>query len=187
MADKIKILVADKLSTLGTDWLEAQDDVEVLNKPGMSPEELAETVREYDGMIVRSAVQAKGDVIANPGRLKGIARAGVGVDNIDIPTCTQKGIIVMNTPDGNTLSTAELAWALILSMSRNIAAANASMRAGEWNRKAFSGTQVAGKTLAVIGLGRIGRAVAERGTAFEMRVSNSAISLRVYSRNSSLG
>ncbi|MBT3279463.1 MAG: phosphoglycerate dehydrogenase [Phycisphaerales bacterium] len=170
MADKIKILVADKLSTLGTDWLEAQDDVEVLNKPGMSPEELAETVREYDGMIVRSAVQAKGDVIANPGRLKGIARAGVGVDNIDIPTCTQKGIIVMNTPDGNTLSTAELAWALILSMSRNIAAANASMRAGEWNRKAFSGTQVAGKTLAVIGLGRIGRAVAERGTAFEMRV-----------------
>lgn len=168
--NKIKILIADKLSPLGIDWLEAQDDVEVANLPGRDSDELAADIGNYDGMIIRSGVKAKGDVMANTGRLKGIARAGVGVDNIDIPLATEKGIIVMNTPDGNTISTCELAWALMLALSRNIAPANQSMRENRWDRKKFEGSQLAGKTLAVIGLGRIGQAVAERGVGFGMRV-----------------
>jgi len=166
----IKILIADKLSQLGIDWLEEQSDVEVVNKPGLAPEELAKIIGEYDGMIIRSGVKAKGDVMANTGQLKGIARAGVGVDNIDVPLATSRGIIVMNTPDGNTVSTAELTWALMLALSRKISPANASLRAGKWDRKKYQGTQLAGKTLGVIGLGRIGRAVAQRGVGFGMRV-----------------
>jgi len=166
----MKILIADKLSKVGIDWLEAQDDVEVTINAGLAPAELAKIVGEYDGMIIRSGVTVTEEVLANPGNLKGIARAGVGVDNIDVKLATQKGVIVMNTPDGNTLSTAELAWALMLALSRKIAPANASLRSGEWNRKAYQGTQLANKTLGVIGLGRIGRAVAKRGHAMEMRV-----------------
>ena len=166
----IKILIADKLSPLGTDWLEAQDDVEVFNLPGRDADELAADIGNYDGMIIRSGVKAKGDVMANTGRLKGIARAGVGVDNIDIPLATQRGIIVMNTPDGNTLATAELAMTLMLGLSRNIAPANASMRENRWDRKLYQGSQLSGKTLGVIGLGRIGKAVAARAQGFEMRV-----------------
>jgi D-3-phosphoglycerate dehydrogenase len=170
MSDKIKILVADKLSPLGIEWLESQDDVDVANKPGMDPAELARIIGEYDGMIIRSGVKAKEDILADSGRLRGIARAGVGVDNIDVPLATSKGIIVMNTPDGNTISTAELAWSLMLALSRKISPANASLKSGEWNRKAYQGTQLAGKTLGVIGMGRIGRAVAKRALGFEMRV-----------------
>ena len=166
----IKILIADKLSQVGVDWLARQDDVEVAVKPGLPPEELAKIVGEYDGMIVRSGVQVTADVLAETGRLKGIARAGVGVDNIDVPTATRKGVIVMNTPGGNTVSTCELALALMMALSRKISPANASLRSGEWNRKAYQGTQLAGKTLGVVGLGRIGREVAKRAAAMEMRV-----------------
>ncbi len=170
MAEKIKILVADKLSQMGIDWLENQADVEVANKPLRDPAELAADIGEYDGVIVRSGVTLKGDVMKNTGRLKGIARAGVGVDNIDVSLATSRGIIVMNTPDGNTLSTAELTWSLMLSLSRNIAPANHSLKDGRWDRKQFKGTQLAGKTLGVVGLGRIGRAVADRALGFDMRV-----------------
>lgn len=166
----MKILIADKLSKVGIDWLEAQDDVEVTINAGLAPAELAKIVGEYDGIIIRSGVTVTEEVLANPGNLKGIARAGVGVDNVDVQLATQKGVIVMNTPDGNTLSTAELTWALMLGLSRKISPANASLRGGEWNRKAYQGTQLANKTLGVIGLGRIGRAVAKRGAAMEMRV-----------------
>ncbi len=168
--DTIRILVADKLSKVGIDWLEQQDDVEVEVKPGMDPGELAKTVGDFDGMIVRSGAKVTADVLEHPGRLKGIARAGVGVDNIDVPVATAKGVIVMNTPGGNTVSTAELAFALMISLSRNIAPANASLRGGAWDRKKFQGTQLAGKTLGVVGMGRIGRTMAQRAAAFEMRV-----------------
>ncbi len=124
----------------------------------------------YDGMIIRSGVKVSEIVLVSPGKLRGIARAGVGVDNVDVTLATKKGIIVMNTPDGNTLSTAELTWALMLALSRKISPANASLRGGEWNRKAYQGTQLAGKTLGVIGLGRVGRAVAKRAAAMDMRV-----------------
>ena len=166
----MKILIADKLSQAGIDWLAGQDDVEVGVQPGLAPEELGKIVGEYDGMIIRSGVKVTAEVLEAPGNLKCISRAGVGVDNVDVPLATAKGIIVMNTPGGNTLSTAELALALMLGLSRKIAPANASLRSGEWNRKAYQGTQLAGKTLGVIGMGRIGRAVAGRAAALEMRV-----------------
>jgi len=166
----MKILIADKLSPVGVDWLKQQEGVEVEVNPGPPPAELAKIVGEYDGMIIRSGVKVTSEVLADPGNLRCIARAGVGVDNVDVPTATSKGIMVMNTPGGNTLSTAELTLALMLGLSRKIAPANASLRSGKWDRKAYQGTQLADKTLGVIGLGRVGRAVAKRAVALEMRV-----------------
>jgi D-3-phosphoglycerate dehydrogenase len=166
----MKVLIADKLSQVGIDWLKAQKDVEIDNKPGLKSEELARIVGQYDGMIIRSGVKIAADVMASPGRLKCIARAGVGVDNVDVPVATAKGIIVMNTPGGNTLATAELTMTLMLALSRKIPPANASLRSGQWDRKSFEGTQLAGKTLGIVGMGRIGKAVAKRAAAFEMRV-----------------
>ncbi|HUS46819.1 MAG TPA: phosphoglycerate dehydrogenase [Phycisphaerae bacterium] len=166
----MKILVADKLSQVGIDWLKEQRDVEVTVEAGLSPAELAKIVGDYDGMIIRSGVKVTGEVLARPGRLRCVARAGVGVDNVDVPLATAKGIMVMNTPGGNTISTAELTVALMMALSRKIPPANASLRAGQWDRKSFQGTQLAGKTLGVVGMGRVGRAVAKRAYAMEMRV-----------------
>jgi len=166
----MKIFVADKLSEAGLAWLADQDDVTVEVKPGLSPEELAAAIGDSDGLIVRSGARVTADVLAAATGLRAVARAGVGVDNIDLPAATAKGVLVMNTPDANTISTAELTLTLMMSLSRKIAAANASLRSGEWNRKAYQGTQLAGKTLGVIGLGRIGQAVAERALALQMRV-----------------
>jgi D-3-phosphoglycerate dehydrogenase len=166
----MKVLIADKLSDVGVGWLKEQDDVNVEVNAGLPPEELAKIVGGYDGMIVRSGVKVNETVLKNAGNLKCIARAGVGVDNIDVPLATSKGIIVMNTPGGNTLATAELTMALMLGLSRKIAPANQSLKSGEWNRKAYKGVQLSGKALGVVGLGRIGQAVAKRAAAFEMRV-----------------
>jgi D-3-phosphoglycerate dehydrogenase len=166
----MKILIADKLSKIGLDWLKAQEGVEIEINAGLPPAELGKIVGKYDAMIIRSGVKVTAEVLENPGQLKVIARAGVGVDNVDVPVATQKGVIVMNTPGGNTLSTAELALTLMMALSRKIAPANASVKRGEWDRKSFAGAQLAGKTLGVIGLGRIGMAVAQRAVAMEMRV-----------------
>lgn len=166
----MKVLIADKLSNVGLDWLKGQKDVELEIKPGLAPADLAKIVGEFDGMIIRSGVKVTAEVLANPGKLRCIARAGVGVDNVDVPVATAKGVIVMNTPGGNTLSTAELTLALMLALSRKVAPANASLRDGKWDRKSFEGTQLAGKTLGIVGMGRIGKAVAQRAAAMEMRV-----------------
>ncbi len=166
----LKILVADKLSDKGLAYLAAQDGVTVDSRPGLSEEELASIVGEYDGMIIRSGAKVTANVLAEPGRLKAIARAGVGVDNIDVTVASEKGVLVMNTPDGNTISTAELTVTLMMALSRKIAPASASLREGKWERKLFQGTQLAGKTLGVIGMGRIGRAVANRAVALQMNV-----------------
>ena len=166
----MKVLIADKLSEIGIDWLRQQKDVELDIRPGLPPEELAKIIGEYDGVIIRSGAQITAEVLANPGHLECIARAGVGIDNVDVPTATSKGIIVMNTPGGNTTSTAELTWALMLAMSRKIVPANVSLAGGQWERKKFQGRQLAGKTLGVIGMGRIGKAVARRALAMEMEV-----------------
>jgi D-3-phosphoglycerate dehydrogenase len=166
----MKILIADKLSKIGIDWLKSQTDVELDVKPGLPPEELAKIVGGYDGMIIRSGVKITAEVMASPGRLKCIARAGVGVDNVDVPVATAKGIIVMNTPGGNTLATAELTMTLMLALSRKVSPASASLKSGAWDRKSFEGTQLAGKTLGIVGMGRIGKAVAARAKAFDMRV-----------------
>ncbi len=167
---KIRVLIADKLSSVGLDWLKKQSDVEIDIKPGLPPAELAKIVGGYDGMIIRSGVKVTAEVLAHPGRLRAVARAGVGVDNVDVPAATAKGVYVMNTPDGNTVSTAELALTLMMALSRKIAPANASLLSGKWDRKSFEGTQLGGKTLGVVGLGRIGRALAKRCAGLEMHV-----------------
>jgi len=166
----MKILVSDKLAPEGLEILKAEPGAQVDVRTDLSPEDLKAILGEYDGICIRSGTKLTADVLANPGNLRAIARAGVGVDNVDLPTATRHGIVVMNAPDGNTLSTAELTIALMMAVSRNIVPACASLKAGEWNRKAFMGRQLAGKTVGIVGLGRIGSAVAKRCLGLEMKV-----------------
>jgi D-3-phosphoglycerate dehydrogenase / 2-oxoglutarate reductase len=141
---------------------------EVNYKPGMPLDEIKKVIGDYDALIVRSETKATPELIALMKNMKVIGRAGTGVDNVDIDAATRKGIIVMNTPGGNTISTAEHTMALMLSMCRNTAQANQSLRSGKWERKLFKGTEVHGKTLGIIGLGKIGREVAIRAQGFGM-------------------
>ena len=166
----IKVLVSDKLPQEGLAILEREEGVEVEVHTGLPPEELKKIIGQYDGIIIRSGTKLTADVLGAAENLTAVARAGVGVDNVDVPTATQLGIVVMNTPDANTISTAELAISLIMGLCRKIHPAAASLGRGEWDRKSFKGTQLAGKTLGVIGLGRIGSAVARRMLAFDMKV-----------------
>lgn len=166
----IKVLITDKLAQEGIDLLKATDGVEAVVKTGISEDELAKIIGEYDGLIIRSGTQVTAKVLANCGKLKAIARAGVGVDNIDIPEATRKGVLVMNTPGGNTLSAAEHTMALMLAMSRNVVPACVSLKAGAWDRKKYMGNQLNGKILGIIGLGRIGMAVAKMAQGFNMKI-----------------
>jgi D-3-phosphoglycerate dehydrogenase len=165
-----KIIVLDKLAEEGLQMLAAAPGIEYEVRTGLKGKDLQEALANADGAICRSGVKITADMLEGNRRLKAIARAGVGTDNIDKTAATRLGIIVMNTPAGNTLSTAEHAFALILGLSRNVAAADASLRAHKWDRNKFMGAQLAGKTLGIVGLGRIGQAVAERARAFDMRV-----------------
>ena len=165
-----RVLITDGLSPAGLQILNDTPGIEPVIKDGLTPEQVREALREVDGIIIRSATKLTPQILEGQKRLKVIVRAGVGVDNIDLPAATREGIIVMNTPAGNTVSTAELALTLMLALSRNIAPAAAAMKAGKWDRKKFTGTQLAGKTLGVVGLGRIGLAVAKRAVALEMTV-----------------
>ena len=166
----IKVLITDKLAQQGIDLLNSKDGVEAVVKTGISEDELAEIISQHDGLIIRSGTKVTAKVLSNPGKLKAIARAGVGVDNIDIPEATRKGIMVMNTPGGNTTSAAEHTMALMLSMSRNVVPACNSLKAGAWDRKKYMGSQLNGKVLGLIGLGRIGMAVAEMAKGFNMTI-----------------
>jgi D-3-phosphoglycerate dehydrogenase / 2-oxoglutarate reductase len=166
----MKILVSDNLSKLGVEILQKESGIEVDVNTGLAKEELIKIIPEYDGLIVRSATKVTADVIAAAKNLKVVGRAGVGVDNIDLEAAGKKGIIVMNAPDGNMITTAEHAMALMLSMSRNIPQANASVKAKEWSPKVFMGVELYGKTMGIIGLGRIGSVVAERAKGFAMKV-----------------
>jgi D-3-phosphoglycerate dehydrogenase len=170
MADKFKILAADKLAEEGLDFLRSQPDVELINKPGLKEAELAAIAGEHDAMIVRSGVTVTAKVLENPGRLRIVARAGVGVDNIDLEAATAKGILVVNSAEASTITTAEHAFALMMALARNIGPAYKTMSEGGWDRSKFNGRQLAGKTLGVVGFGRIGRTVAERALAFGMQV-----------------
>lgn len=167
---RFKILAADKLAKQGLAWIQSQPDAELVNKPGLSEEELAQIVGEHDAMIVRSGVTVTAKVLENPGRLKVIARAGVGVDNIDLDAATAKGILVVNTAEASTITTAEHAFALMMALARNIGPAYKTMTEGGWDRSKYQGRQLAGMTLGVVGLGRIGQTVAERALAFGMTV-----------------
>ncbi len=166
----MKILVSDKLAQEGIDILKSEPGFEVDVNTDLSPDELKAAIGQYDGIVIRSATKLTADVLSEPGNLKAIARAGVGVDNVDIPTATRHGIVVMNAPDGNTISTAEVTIALMLAVSRNVYPATESLKEGKWDRKAYLGRQLADKTVGVVGLGRVGSAVARRCLAMDMRV-----------------
>lgn len=162
------ILVPDNLNDEGLDVLKQVSEFDVHAPGKMSREETLAQVPQAHGMIVRSGTQVDAELLALAENLKVVVRAGVGVDNIDLDACTARGIVVMNAPDGNTVSTAELAFGLMLALARHIPQADASMRAGNWARKDFLGTELHGKKLGIIGLGRVGRALAERAKAFGM-------------------
>ena len=166
----IKVLITDKLAQEGIDLINATEGAEAVVKTGIDEEELATIIGDYDGLIIRSGTKVTAKVLSNPGRLKGVARAGVGVDNIDIPAATRKGILVMNTPGGNTLSAAEHTVALMLAMSRSVVPACTSLKSGAWDRKKYMGNQLNNKVLGVIGLGRIGMAVVKMGLGFNMKI-----------------
>ena len=165
-----KVIVLDNLSQDGIDLLEAAGNIEYEVRTGLKGEELREALNEFDGAICRSGVKITAESLEGNTRLRAIVRAGVGTDNIDKEASTRHGIVVMNTPSGNTISTAEQTIALMLGMSRNVAPAYASLCEGRWDRKLYMGTQLAGKTLGIVGLGRIGQAVASRAQALEMKV-----------------
>lgn len=165
-----RVLITDSLSPAGLEILEQTDGIEPVVRSGLTPEQVREELRSCDAIIIRSGTTLTPEILDGQQRLKCIARAGVGVDNIDLEAATKAGVLVMNTPSGNTISTAEHTFAMMLALSRNIGPAHASMKAGKWDRKSFQGNQLAGKTLALIGLGRIGLSVASRAKAFEMNV-----------------
>lgn len=165
-----KILIADKLAAAGVEAFEAAEGFDVDNTPGLGADEQKKIIGQYHGMVVRSATQVTPDLLAAAENLKIVIRAGVGVDNIDIPACTEKGVLVENTPFGNGLSAAEHAIALLYSLARHIPQASASMHAGKWQKELFVGTQLTGKTLGVIGTGNVGRLAIERGKGIGMNV-----------------
>lgn len=166
----MKVLISDNLHKSGIAILERNPNIEVVVKPGMTPEELKEAIRDADALAIRSATRVTKEIIDAAPRLKVVGRAGTGLDNVDIPYCSKRGIVVMNTPGGNTITTAEHAISLMLALARNIPQAAASMREGKWEKKKFQGTEIFNKTLGIIGLGRIGRVVAERALGLKMRV-----------------
>ena len=167
----MKILVCDPVSPKGIALLQQRPefDVVVLEKR-LSEAELLPVVKDVAAMVVRSETKVTANVIAAAPQLRVVGRAGVGVDNVDVDAATQRGVVVMNTPGGNTISTAELSFTMLLSLARKVPQAYASMAAGKWDRKKFQGTELAGKILGVLGLGRIGSEVAKRAVAFGMKV-----------------
>ncbi|HVE75593.1 MAG TPA: phosphoglycerate dehydrogenase [Actinomycetota bacterium] len=164
----LKVLIAEELSTEGVEKLRTEFEVDVL--VGLSKDELLASVADYSAIIVRSATQIDAEVIERASALKVVGRAGVGVDNIDVDAATRKGVVVVNAPQSNVLSAAEHTMALLLSLARNVPAADASTRAGKWERSKFTGVELQGKTLGILGLGRVGTLVAQRASAFGMRL-----------------
>jgi D-3-phosphoglycerate dehydrogenase len=169
MSEPIRVLIADDMSKKAAEILTgAGFSVDV--KTGMKPEELAAVIGQYHAVGIRSASKIKADTLANPGKLKIIGRAGVGVDNIDVKAATEKGVLVINTPQGNAAAAAELAIGLMFALARKIPQAAQSMKQGIWEKKKYMGIEIAGKTLGVVGLGNIGRQAAERGVGLKMNV-----------------
>ena len=165
-----KVLVADPISERGVAELAAGGALEVTVKTGLKEDHLLEIIGEYSALVVRSQTKATARLLAAAEKLRVIGRAGVGVDNVDVDAATKRGIIVMNTPGGNTISTAEHAFSLLMSLARNIPQAHGSIKGGKWDRKSFEGIELYGKSLAILGMGRIGTEVARRAMAFGMRV-----------------
>ena len=167
--ENLKIFVADDVSESGLEPLRAAGFV-VEKRTGLKGDELRAAVRDCEGLVVRSETKVTAELMEAAERLRAVGRAGVGVDNIDVAAATTRGIVVMNAPDGNTITTAEHTIALLIALARRVPQGNASLKAGQWERKRFIGVELRGKNLGIVGLGRIGRVVAERARAFGMNV-----------------
>ncbi len=166
----MKVLVSDNLSPVGIEIFEEAPGIEVDVKTGLPPEELKAIIGQYHALVIRSATKVTSDIIAAADNLKVIGRAGIGLDNVDIPAATQRGIVVMNTPEGNTITTAEHTIAMMMSLCRNIPQATASLKAGKWEKKKLQGRELFNKTLGIIGAGHIGKIVADRAKGLKMKV-----------------
>jgi D-3-phosphoglycerate dehydrogenase len=164
-----KVLIADELSPRALDIFRERG-IEADFSPGLSPAELAGCIAAYHGLAVRSATKVTAALLGHAKRLKVVGRAGIGVDNIDVPAATQRGVVVMNTPHGNSITTAEHAIAMMLALAREIAAADRSTRAGKWEKSRFMGVELTGKTLGIVGCGNIGSIVADRAHGLRMKV-----------------
>src|SRR5258708_4955625 len=170
MAESFRVLLSDSLSPQGIDVLKRYPQISVDIKTGLSPSELAGIIGSYDALVVRSATKVSREVIDRANALKIIGRAGVGVDNVDIDAATRRGIVVMNSPLGNSVTTAEHTISMMMALARHIPAANAALKGGHWERNKFTGIEVCNKTLGIIGLGNIGRIVADRALGLKMKV-----------------
>ncbi len=166
----MKVLVSDQLSELGVKIFEETPGIEVDVNTGLTPDELKGIIGKYDGLVIRSATKVTADIIEAATNLKVIGRAGIGLDNVDIPSASQRGIVVMNTPDGNTITTAEHTIAMIFALSRHIPQATSSLKEGKWEKKKLKGRELFNKTLGLIGVGHIGRIVADRAKGLKMKV-----------------
>src|SRR3954451_17290285 len=167
----VRVLVSDKLSPTAVQIFKDRGvEVDYLPDLGKDKEKLLEVIGKYDGLAIRSATKVTEKLINAATNLKAVGRAGIGVDNVDIPAASRKGIIVMNTPFGNSITTAEHAVAMIFALARQIPEANASTHAGKWEKNRFMGVEITGKTLGVIGCGNIGSIVAARGVGLKMHV-----------------
>ena len=166
----MKVLISDKMDPRCVEILEANEGVAAEINTELSPAELIARIGDYDGLIVRSSTKVTAEVLAAATNLKVIGRAGTGFDNIDVEEATRRGAIVMNTPGGNSLSTAEYTFSMVAALARHIPQATASLKGGLWERGKFTGIELAGKTIAVLGLGKVGREVAVRAGAFHMKV-----------------
>ncbi len=166
----MKILISDNLSAKAVEIFKSRPGLECEVSTGLKPEELKEKIKGFHGLVVRSATKVTPEILEAAENLKVIGRAGTGVDNIDVAGATKKGIVVMNTPGGNTITTAEHAVSMMLALARNIPQATASMKSGKWEKKKFQGTEVTGKTLGILGVGNIGSVVASRAIGLKMNV-----------------
>ena len=165
-----KVLISDKMDPRAADIFRDRG-IEVDEKPGLTPEELKAIIGNYDGLAIRSATKVTKPILEAATNLKVVGRAGIGVDNVDIPAATARGVVVMNTPFGNSITTAEHAIALMFALARQLPEADASTQAGKWEKNRFMGVEVTGKTLGLIGAGNIGSIVATRALGLRMKVA----------------
>src|SRR3954462_1066671 len=165
-----KILVADSISQRGIEEMTRDGALDVSVRTGMSESALVEIIPEFSGIVVRSQTKITAPIVNAGARLRVIGRAGVGVDNVDVETATRRGVVVLNAPGGNTISTAEHAFSLLVSVARKIPQADANVRSKHWDKKSFEGVELYNKTLGVIGMGRIGSELSRRAISFGMRV-----------------
>ncbi len=166
----MKVLVSDNLGDVGVQMFEAEPGIDVDVRPGLAPEALKAVIRDYDALVIRSATKVTDDLLEAASRLKVVGRAGIGLDNVNIDAATKRGIVVMNTPLGNVVTTAEHAIAMMMALTRNIPVGTGTLRNGKWEKKTLQGREIFGKTLGVVGFGKIGSIVADRARGLKMEV-----------------